>query len=174
MDEKHANGFAACVQQGLRLGTHLRQVHRRVDRAIGQHALIDFQAKLTRHHRREAAAQAPGLRAIASAHFQHIAKAARGEDARFGHLAFQQGIGPHRRAMHDGGNGLGASADTRNAVHETARFLATRRGHFDNARTGRGLIEDKQIRERAADIHANHCLAAHAPSLPETGVTKPC
>ena len=88
VDEEHAHGFAPCIKQSLRLGFHLINVYWRVDLTISQHALVDFQSQCTWHDGCEAATQAPSLRAIAPTHFQHIAKAARGNDARACHLAF--------------------------------------------------------------------------------------
>ena len=88
VDEEHANGFAPSIEQSLRLCLHLIDGHGRVNVTVGQYPLVHFQAQCTRHDGGETATQTPSLRPIASTHFQHIAKAARGNDASARYLAF--------------------------------------------------------------------------------------
>ena len=87
VDEEHADCLATGSQQGLGLVAYLVEVDRGVNAAIGQHPLVNLQAQGAGHDGFKTAAQAPGLWPVASAHFQHITKAARGDDARASHLA---------------------------------------------------------------------------------------
>ena len=176
MHKEHAHGFAAFGQQGTGLRAHLIQIHGGMQLAIGQHALVHFQTPGAGHHRCVAATQAPGLWAVAAAHFQHIAKAACGDDAGAGDLALQQGIGAHRGAVHDGGDvfgafGTGGPSDLGDAIHEAPGFFATGRGHFDDAGLAGFFVQHKQVGEGPAHVHAHHPmglihrLLAHACSL---------
>ena len=144
--------------------------------AIGQHTLVHFQSPSTGNYRRVAAAQAPGLRSVAAAHFQHIAKTACGDDAGAGDLAFQQGVGAHGGAVHDGGDvfgpfGTGDPGDFGDAVNEAPGLFAPGRGHFDDAGLAGFFVQHKQVGEGTAHVHAHHpmglvqCWLAHACSL---------
>ena len=159
--KEHTHRLAAFGQQSAGLFAHLIQIHRGVQLTVGQHTLVHFQAPSTRHHRRVAAAQAPGLRAVAAAHLQHIAKTACGDDAGAGDLAFEQGVGAHGGAVHDGGDVFGAfctgdPGHFGNAVHEAPGFFAPGRGHFDNAGLAGFFVQHKQVGEGAAHVHADH------------------
>jgi hypothetical protein len=155
VDEEHAHRLAARFEQRARLGAHLLQVDRRVQRAVGQHALVHLAAQLARHHGLEAAAQAPGLGPVAAAHLQHVAKAARGDDAGARHLALQQRVGAHGGAVHDGRDVRGRIGHARHAVHEAACLLAARGRHLDDARGAVGFVEHEEVGEGAADIDAD-------------------
>ena len=167
VDKKDTHCLAALGQQGAGLLPDLLQIDRGVDAAVGQHPLIHFESQVARHDRLKAAAQTPGLGPVAPAHFQHIPKAASGDDAGARHFAFQQRVGPDRGPVHDGGDAGRRVGHAGHAVHETPRFLATRGGHLDDARAATGFIQHKQIGEGAAHIHSDDqtTSSTHAPSF---------
>ena len=156
VDEEDTHRFATRFEQRTRLRAHLLQIDQRVQRAIGQHALIDLQPQVARNHWQEGAAQSPGLRPVTPAHLQHIAETARRDDAGSRHLALQQRVGTDCGAVHDGGDGRGRIGHACNAVHEAARFLAAGRRHLDDARRALRFVEHKEVGEGAADVHADH------------------
>ncbi len=174
--KEHAHRLTAFGQQGTGLFAHLIQIHGRVQLAIGQHALVHFQTPGPRHHRGVAAAQAPGLWAVAAAHLQHVPEPACGDDAGAGDLALQQSVGAHCRAVHDGGDlfgaiGTGVAGHFGDAVHEAPSFFAPGRRHLDDAGLAGFFVQHKQVGEGTAHVHAHHpmrlvqCWLAHACSL---------
>ena len=71
------------------------------DAAVGERALVHFDAHVAVGDRDEIAPQAPGAAAVAPAHFEHVAKAARGDDADLRAAPFEQRVGADRGAVHD-------------------------------------------------------------------------
>ena len=77
-----ASACAPRSQQGRAPPRAPRRHRPRVaDRAVGERALVDLEAQVAVGDRREVAPQAPGAAAVAPAHLQHVAEAARGDDA---------------------------------------------------------------------------------------------
>ena len=62
---------------------------------------FDLDAHVAVGDRDEIAPQAPGAAAVAAAHFQHVAKAARGDDADLRPAPLQQRVGADGGAVHD-------------------------------------------------------------------------
>ena len=100
IDEDNRASFCTCGQQLPRGGFHRGDIHWRVDATIGQATFRHFHAQITVSNRLEITPQPPGVAPISAAHFQHIAKASRGDHAKLGTLSFEQRIGANRRAMH--------------------------------------------------------------------------
>ena len=96
------HGLATRVCQGSCGIGHLRFVQWREHGTFAVQAFINFQTYFAANQRREGAGQAIGLGAGASPKFEHIAKAARGNQAHLGDFAFQHRIGGGGRAVDDG------------------------------------------------------------------------
>jgi hypothetical protein len=106
----------------------------------------------------------PGVAAISAAHFQHIAKASRGDHAKLGTLPFQQRIGANRRAMHHRSHARRATK--RAQAREKAGSLITALAwYFRSLEAPSHRIKQEKIRKGATDINANN-RAAHDARLP--------
>ena len=134
-------------------------------RPVGQHAFAHLDAPLARDHRLELAPQAPGLRTITAAHFQHVAKSFRGDDACLAALALQQRVGADRRAVNDGADLRQVAGALAHAVEEAVRFATACRRHLADPRTSARFIQEEQVGERPADVHTDDQLARHAAPL---------
>mgnify|MGYP003694409675 CR=1 FL=1 len=110
-------------------------IHRSMDRPVGQRSLRDLEPELPRRHGDEIAPEPPRVRPIAAAHLQNIAKALRRDDADPRALAFQERIGPHRRAMHDRAE-IGRSTELPETFQEAFALVATIGRHLGGAETG--------------------------------------
>ena len=75
--KKIASACAPRVAQRRSGGAHRRRVDRRAHAAVGERALVDLDAQVAIGDRSEIAPQPPGPAAVAPAHLQHVAEAAR-------------------------------------------------------------------------------------------------
>ena len=101
VDEGDGDARRALVQKIFRRGPDLGRIDRSPDAAVGQRTFVDLDAHVAVGDREEVAPQAPGAAAVAPAHFQYVAKAARGDDADLRPAAFEQGVGADGGAVHD-------------------------------------------------------------------------
>ena len=134
-------------------------------RTVREDALAYLEPALARNHRLELSPKAPGLRPVASAHLEHIAKTFGRDHADLAALALQQRIGTDRRTMHDGRDArkiVGALPDT---VQTAGGFLPARRGHLADPGLSARLVEEEQVGKGAADIDADYQTSAHAVPL---------
>ena len=157
-DRRHA--ARAQGPPGLR---DLRRIDRQQDRAVGARALVHLDPEIAVHHRHEVAPEAPGAGPVTPAHLQHVAEAARGDQADAGTFPFQKRIGADRRAVHH----RGEAADTAHrvqAVEEAGRLVAAPRRHLAGAERPRRWIEREEVGEGAADIHPDDRAHAAPPS----------
>ena len=102
------------------------------DGAVGERALVDLEAQVAVGDRHELAPQAPGLAAIAPAHLQHVAEAARGDDADARPAPLQQRIGADRGAVDDRAE-VRDLAERVEPLHEAGRLVAALRRHLGGA-----------------------------------------
>ena len=101
--------------------------------------------------------------AVAAADFQHVAKAARGDQSHLRALAFNDGVDHHRRTMKQRLHRGHANAGFGDAIHDAAGELARRRARFRNAHLARLKIETDQVGKRSADVHTDEKrLLSHA------------
>ena len=107
-------------------------IDRRADRAVGERALVDLEPHVAIGDRHEIAPQAPGAAAVAAAHFQHVAKAARGDDADLRPAPLQQRVGADGGAVHDRADVAGAAERVR-PLQEAVRLVAALRRHLGGA-----------------------------------------
>ena len=146
----------------LRRRSDLGVIDRKPYAAVGERALVDFDAHVAVGNRNEIAPQAPGAAAVPSAHFEHVAKAARGDDADRGAATLEQRVGADGGAMHDRVNGRGA-AEHCQPVQKTLRLVAAMRRHLGGQESTGRRIQQKEIRKGAADIDSDDDAArAHA------------
>ena len=102
------------VQQADRDRLHLRRleplgrghdrclIERLPDLAQGAHPLVDFEAKAARHQRlRARVVEDVHLRDAEAAHFEHVAKAARGHETRVRALVLEDRVGRDRGRVND-------------------------------------------------------------------------
>ena len=123
----HRDGFDAGTFQRLDRGGERGAVERRLDRAVGAHALRHAEPQRARHElfrRRHAEVVAIVLQALA--HLDDVAVALGGEQADLGALVLEQRVGGDRGAVHDA---LGLREQ-----------LAGRRGAASSARRSRPAI----------------------------------
>ncbi len=102
VDEHDGERLGALRREGLRLRGDLFDIDRDADRSVRQRALGDFDREIALDDGNEIAAQSPGARSVATAHFEDVAKPWRRDEPDPRALAFQQRVGPDRRAVHDG------------------------------------------------------------------------
>ena len=99
---------------------------------------------------------------------QHVAEASGGDEGAAGRLPFDQGVGGHRRAVHQVGNLLRFQAilqDPVHRVHETDRGIAGSRGDLGGLRFA-GLLRDQdRVGEGASHVDAHSKSGFHS-SLP--------
>ena len=137
-----ASACAPFVEQPLCRGAHLVGIDRGANAAVGERALVDLDAHVAVGDRDEIAPQAPGAPAVAPAHLEHVAEAARRDDADLRPAPFQQRIGADRGAVHDRADG-GHAAERAQAVEEALRLVAATRGHLGGAERAGRRIEQK-------------------------------
>ena len=156
-----ATACAPCVDQLSRGVANFAFIDRGADRAVRERALGDLQPHVAVGDRDEVPPQAPGAAAIAAAHFEHVAKAARRDDADLRPAPLQQRVGADRGAVHD--RALRGAADRGEAVEKALRLVAAPRGHLRGRERARGGVEAEQVGERAADVDPDD--HAHAFAL---------
>ena len=142
VDEDDRQRLRAALAQRFRRRSYTGFVDRRANGAVGERTLIDFHAQVAIGDRDELAPQAPGLPAVAAAHFQHVAKAARGDHADPRAAPFQQRVGADGGAVHDRAEALDG-AEREQALQKTGRFIAALRRHLGDAEGARHVIEVK-------------------------------
>jgi hypothetical protein len=99
--------------------------------------------------------------AISAAHFQHIAKASRGDHAKFRAFAFQQSIRTNRGAMNHRCHARCTAKRTQTG-QEAGCLITALTWHFRGLKVACCWIEQKKIGEGATDINADN-RAAHWP-----------
>jgi hypothetical protein len=106
------------------------------------------------HHRTEIAPQAPGVRAIPAPHFQHVAKAACGDQPDPAAVPLQQGVGADGGAVHDGID-LAQLPETAKPGVKSHRLRPAVGGHLGDRERAGFAIETDQIGIGAPDVHAD-------------------
>ena len=171
----HRNRLDAGSFQFGNRGIERRVIKRRLDAAVGAHALRHAEAQRTRHQllrRRHAEVIAVVLQSLA--HLDDIAMAFGGQQPDLGALVLQQGIGGDGGAMHDA-LGLGQQLvagevqDIRQpteAGHHSDRRILRRGRDFCQRGAAAGIHRDK-VGEGAANIDADLQHAGKRP-LPPT------
>src|SRR5262249_57909458 len=102
----------------------------------------------------------PGAAAVAPAHLQGVAKAARRDHADLRTAPLEQRVGADRGAVHDRAD-RGRAAQRREAVGEADRLVAAARRHLGGTEAAARGIEPEQVGEGAADVDADDDIAAH-------------
>ena len=161
VDEDDRDRLRALRDELLRGRAHFVVIDGGADRAVRQRALAHFEPHVAVGDRREIAPQAPGAAPVAPAHLQHVAEAARRDDADLRPAPLQQRVGADGRAVHD--RSLRRAADRAQAVEEALRLVAAPRRHLGGRERARRGIEAEQVGERAADIDPDD--HAHARAL---------
>ena len=114
--------------------------------------------------RHEAALQAVGRRPGAPAELEHVAKAARRDQADGRDLALEHRVGRRRRAVHDRVERRRVDAGRVERGEHAEGLVVDRRRHLGDAHlAGRG-VDDDQVGEGAADVDAGDPLARGAAS----------
>ncbi len=139
-------------------------VDRDAQRTVGQRALADFDREIALDDGNEIAAQAPGARPVAAAHFQHVAKAWRRDEADPRALAFEQRVGADRRAMHDGAE-VGDAAERFEPGEEALRLVAALRRRLGRDEAAGRAVKQHEVGEGAADIDADQSRARSSARL---------
>ena len=78
---------------------HVSEFNFGVQRAIGEHPLINLNAQIAWYYRFKHSPKAPSLGPVTTAHFDDISKPFGRDDSGLGTLAFQKRIGADGRAM---------------------------------------------------------------------------
>jgi hypothetical protein len=123
--------------------------------AVRERPLVNFETKIAVNHRNEIAPQSPRVTAIAPAHFQHIAKAARGDQAYTSALALKQRIGANRCAMDDRGKRCD-SAQPFEPVEKSRGFVAALGRNLCRSKRASGFVVTEKVGEGAADVNADN------------------
>jgi hypothetical protein len=143
-------GVGIDENDGERLGAARQQVPRRrrhrvarstavQDRAVGQRPFRQPRSAFRAlGHGREITPETPGVRSVAAAHLQRVAKAARGDEAELRALALKQRVGADRGAMHDG---------TENSAIGPSRFSPSRKPTASSPRFD-GALAVRKLRDR--------------------------
>jgi hypothetical protein len=145
----------------LRGGAHVVLVDRSADGAVSQSSLGHLQPHVAVGDRDKIPPQAPCAAPVAPAHLQHVAEAARRDDADLRATPLQQRVGADGRAVHDGASAR--AADRGEPVEEALRLVAAPRRHFRGGERACLRVEAEQVGERAADVDADN--RAHARAL---------
>ena len=122
--------------------------------AVGEDAFVDFEAHVAVGDRREIAPQAPGVRPIAAAHFEHVAKAARRDHADARALALEKRVGADGRAVDDRAHVLDRT-EALQPLDESDRLVASVRRHLGDGEASLGFVEQEEVGEGAPDIDAD-------------------
>ena len=169
VDEGDGDGLGAARQQFARARFTSSGSTAGTDGPVGQHAFAHLDAALARHHRLELAPQAPGLRPVAPAHLQHVAKAFGRDDAGLAALALQQRIGADRRAMNDGRDCRQVVRALPDAVQKAGGFAAARGRDLARSRIRRSLSSRKK---RSVNVPPTSTPTTRRPVMPRPSCRK--
>ena len=159
MQETDRDGGATFGHQPRAGVAHLREVERRDDLPVMRHALGDLDAAAAWHDRvGEFQEQVVDVVALLDAELEHVAEAARRQQAGGRAAAFDQGVGDQRGAVQHlrqiGHRDAGLFGDGANAGECPFRRIGRRGQAFvQRDATGRG-IKQHEIGEGAADVEA--------------------
>ena len=138
---------------------HSGRVDGLVDTSVGQRPLRNLQPHVAIDHGHEIAPQAPGLAAVAPAHFQHVPEPCGRDHTDPGALSLQQRVGADRCAVDDGTEAADRAECTQ-ALQKPRCLVPALRRYFCGFKPARCGVDHKQVGERSADIDANS--AGHA------------
>src|SRR5439155_1647995 len=130
-------------------------VERRHHEALGVHPLGHLHAQLARDERLEGALEAIGRGPRATAQLEHVAEAARGDEPGPGALALEHGVGGGGGAVDDDRQVGGRPPGRGDGGQDAVGLVARRRRHLDHADGAGRLVEEHEIGEGAADVHAD-------------------
>ena len=153
VDEDDGEGFGAIGEQVLGETLDFGRVDFVADAAVGEGAFGGFEAHVAVDDGNEIAPQAPGLAAVAAAHFQNVAEPGRRDQPHAGALAFEQGVGADSGAVDDGAEVL-ERAEGAEAGHEAGRFVAAVGRDFGGFEAAGLVVEQEHVGEGAADVDA--------------------
>ncbi len=134
VDEDDGEGFATGCRELPCGGADLLDIERLADGAVGQRSFIDLEPEIAVDDRDEIAPEAPGVPAVATAHFQHVAEACRGDQTGAGALALEQGVGADGGAVDDGGE-IGDRAEDFQPFEKANRLIAAVGGYLGGPET---------------------------------------
>src|SRR2546426_9078431 len=154
----------------LRHRADLRNIDRAPYAAVGERPLVHFDAHVAVGNRDEIAPQAPGAAAVPSAHFEHVAKAARGDDADPGAATLEQRVGADGGAVHDRIDG-GTAAERFQAIQKALRLVAAMRRHLCGEEPAGRRIQQEQIGEGPADVDPDDDAATVHAGVPARAFT---
>lgn len=137
-----------------------RFVQRAHDLTLGADALVGLDGAGQRRHRQRLVVDDPAAEAAGhegARDLQHLLVALGGHQAAARAGAGEHGIGGHRSAMHGmvdrGGIDAGTLADALDAVQHADGLVGRSGGHLGGPGLARFLVDQQQVRERAADVY---------------------
>ena len=101
IDEYNRDALSAVILKSPCQRADLLTIDRPTHTAVGKRPLVRFDAHVAVSDRDEITPQTPGMAAIPPAHFEHIAKTPRSDDANLGAAPLEQRVRADRRAVHD-------------------------------------------------------------------------
>ena len=163
--EHDRDGVIALAPRLGERGAHALRIGRRLDGAVGEHALVDLD---------DAGIKLLGLydvareyaRARLVADLERVAKAARGHEQRALAAPLEQSVGGDRRSHLDGANGSGRNRLARSEPQEPADRLDRR---VRVSRTLGQKLHRMQAPARVAADHVGERAAAIDPEVPGAG-----
>ncbi len=156
VEEVDDEGLATLVEQGGDGGADAFLVERLAHRARGLHALPDLEPEVARDHRHEAAGHAVGLRPRPPAELDDVAKTLRGDHARAGEAAFEDGVRRRRRAVHDEVDVGRRCSRLGERGDDAVRLVVGRRRRLGDAHPAVASVDQDQVGEGAADVDPRH------------------
>ena len=157
MEEDDAKGFGALGEEVAGGVLDFVGVDGVKDGAVGVGAFADFEAEVAVDGGDEGAGEAPGLAAVAAAHFEDVAEAFCGDEAGAGAFAFEEGVGAVGGAVDDGA-ASGQGGEGCDAGGEPVGFAAAGAGDFADFGLSARLVIQKQIGVGATNVNANDQL----------------
>ena len=136
---------------------------RRLHGAVRPHPLGDLEAPAARHQRLRPRGQleAIEMRAVHPRDLEHVAEAARGDEAHRGDAPLHDGVGDGGGAVGERGAGLARPQQRAQAVEHALRAVVGHRGHLARAHLPGDVVHGDDVGEGAPHVHAD-AEAAHA------------
>ena len=173
VQEVDDDALGAEREQLLRRRRDLRLVERHQHLALGIDPLVDLEAEAPLDQRHEPALQAIGRRPGAPAELEHVAKAARRDQADGRDLALEHRVGRRRRAVDDRLERRRLDLGRVERGDHAEGLVLDRRRHLGDAHLAARRLDHDQVGEGAADVdagdHGAPTLAAVAAALPPEG-----
>ncbi|MBF8288647.1 MAG: hypothetical protein HW381_1755 [Candidatus Rokubacteria bacterium] len=160
VEEADRDGLDVVALDEIHRVVHVLHVERDDHLALGVQPLADLEPQVTRHdHRRPVLEEVVELGARGTPQLEHVAESFGGDERCSRALVLEQRVGDDGRGMREEGDVAGPHAVRARGggerVEDAAGEVARRGRHLDHLEAPARLVRHDDVREGAADVHAD-------------------